>query len=115
MINGAHSIIYSSDPEADRVFVRDVLGFPHVDVGGGWLIYGLPPSELAFHPAETGGSHELFLMCNDINEFIAAMKDHDVACSDIQEQRWGRITGITLPSGARLRVYQPLHERPAAP
>ncbi|MBM3521853.1 MAG: extradiol dioxygenase [Alphaproteobacteria bacterium] len=112
MIIGAHSIIYSVDAEADRAFFRDVLKFPSVDVGGGWLIFALPPSEVAFHPAEANGKHEFYLMCEDINAFVSSMKKHDVKCSGIHEEHWGRLVKITLPGGGRVGVYQALHERP---
>jgi len=115
MITGAHSIIYSKDPEADRAFLRDVLKLPHVDVGGGWLIFGLPPAEVAVHPSEQSASHELYLMCDDIDRFIAAMKRQRIACDDIQDQRWGRLTHVVLPGGSRLGVYEPRHPRPEPP
>lgn len=112
MIIGAHSIIYSKDPDADRAFLRDIIGFPHVDVGGGWLIFGLPPSEVAFHPSERNGVHEFYLMCDDIVAFIGEMSAKRVGCSTIHEEPWGRLTDITLPSGGKLGVYQPHHQRP---
>ena len=115
MINGTHVIIQSVDAEADRAFFRDVLGLSHVDVGGGWLIFGLPPSEVAFHPAPANGTHEFYLMCADIDDFVASMSDRSVPCSDVHEEEWGRIVSITLPGGGRLGVYQPHHERPPAP
>lgn len=114
MINGAHSIIYSRDAEADRAFFRDVLGLNHVDVGHGWLIFALPPAEVAVHPAETGGTHELYLMCEDIEAFRDEMADRGIACSEVASQPWGMLTHITLPGGNQLGVYQPLHERPTA-
>lgn len=113
MIIGAHSIIYSVDPNADRAFFRDVLKFPSVDVGGGWLIFALPPSEVAFHPSEAVGNHEFYLLCADITAFASSMKEQKVECSAVQEERWGRLVHVTLPSGGRLGVYQALHERPA--
>ena len=112
MIDGAHSIIYSSDPEADRAFFREVLCLPNVDVGGGWLIFGLPPAEVAFHPAESGGKHELYLMVRNIDKFVGEMQRLSVPCSAIHHERWGRIIDITLPGGGALGVYEPLHERP---
>lgn len=112
MITGAHTIIHSTDPDADRAFFRDVLGFPHVDVGGGWLIFGLPPSEAAFHPAESGDGHELYLLVDDVEAFAASMGSQGVTCTPVQEQPWGRLVAITLPGGGELGVYQPLHERP---
>ena len=110
-IIGAHSILYSADAEADRAFLRDVIGFPNVDVGGGWLIFGLPPSEVAVHPGDND-EHEFYLMCDDIDAFIAEMKTKNVECGPLHEQPWGRLTQVTLPGGGKLGVYQPLHERP---
>src|SRR5256885_8913795 len=106
MINGAHSIIYSTNPDADRAFLKDVLGLPHVDVGGGWLIFGLPPSEVAFHPAPANGTYEFYLMCDDIDEFVRSMSRRSVPCSEVHEEEWGRIVSITLPGGGLLGVYQ---------
>lgn len=115
MINGAHVIIYSKDAEADRAFLREVLDLPHVDVGQGWLIFGLPPSEVAVHPAERGGDHELYLMCEDVEAFVDAMRTKGVSCSAVQDQGWGRLTAITLPGGGEIGVYEPKHERPVNP
>lgn len=112
MLIGAHSIIYSRDAEADRVFFRDVLRMPHVDVHGGWLIFGLPPAELAVHPAEENDHHEFYLICDDIEAFIAEMRERNVPCSEIHAQPWGLLTQITLPGGGKLGVYQPRHARP---
>ena len=113
MINGAHVVIYSTDPEADRAFFRDVLKFPNVDVGGGWLIFGLPASELGIHPSEGDKSHELFLMCDDIRRFVAMMKKRRVQCGPILRPSYGLVTVITLPGGGKLGVYEPRHERPS--
>jgi hypothetical protein len=116
MITGAHSIIYSKNPDADRAFFRDVLKFPHVDVGHGWLIFGLPPSEVAVHGTEdTGGTHELYLMCEDIEVFVADMRERKIECSDVNNAGWGLLTKITLPGGGKLGVYQPRHARPDQP
>ena len=112
MITGAHSIIYSKDAEADRAFFRDVLKFPFVEVHGGWLIFGLPPAEVAIHPDEENDVHEFYLMCDDINGFVAEMKSKNVECSDLHQQPWGALVQITLPGGGRLGVYQPRHARP---
>jgi hypothetical protein len=109
---GAHSILYSRNAEADRAFLRDVLEFPHVDVGHGWLIFGLPPSEVAIHPGEEGATQELYLMVDNVSAFIASMKSHGRDCTPISEQRWGSLTTLNLPSGAKLGVYQPKHARP---
>jgi len=111
MITGAHAILYSTNADADRAFLRDVIGFPSVDAGGGWLIFALPPSEVAVHPGDES-SHELYLMCDDVEAFMADMKKRRVACSEIQDLRWGRLTQVTLPSGASLGVYEPKHARP---
>jgi hypothetical protein len=112
MINGAHAIVYSTNPEADRAFFRDVLKLSHIDVGHGWLIFGLPPAEVAVHPAETNGRHELYLMCDDIEAFAAAMTQRGIACTAVQDQGWGRLSQVTLPGGGTLGVYQPRHARP---
>jgi hypothetical protein len=116
MITGAHSIVFSRDPEADREFFRDVLGLPHVDVGEGWLIFGLPPSEVAVHGAEeNAGSHELYLMCEDIDAFINHVRERELEAKDMQDQGWGLVTQVTLPGGGKLGVYQPRHDRPENP
>lgn len=112
MIVGAHSIIYSTKPEEDRAFFRDVLGLPNVDVGGGWLIFGLPPAELAVHPSERNDVHELYLMCEDANAFVARMRERSVACAPVRDAGWGLLTELILPGGGKLGVYQPRHARP---
>lgn len=114
MIFGAHIIIYSTDAERDRAFFRDVLKYPAVDAGHGWLIFALPPAELALHPADANGTHELYFMCRDVRAFIAEMAAQQVACSPIEEQRWGSITRLTLPGGGTIGVYQPKHPSPIA-
>ncbi len=112
MINGAHVVVYSRDPEADRAFVRDVLGLPAVDAGDGWLIFALPSSEVAFHPAEENDRHELYLLCDEIERFVEAMGERQIACSPVEERGWGRLTQVTLPGGGRIGVYQPRHAQP---
>ena len=112
MISGAHAIIYSTDADADRAFLKDVLGLPHVDTGGGWLIFSLPPSEVAVHPFERNDRHELFFLVKDIEAFIAKMRARKVMCGPIQEERWGRLTQVTLPGGGTIGVYQSLHAAP---
>lgn len=111
MINGAHIVIYSKDMEADRAFLKDVLGFRHVDVGHGWLIFALPQAEAAVHPAEAE-SHELFLMCDDLDAEIRRLQSHSIACEEPDQLSWGRMTHIRLPGGGRLGLYQPRHARP---
>jgi hypothetical protein len=112
MITGAHSIIYSTNPDADRAFFRDVLGLTHVDAGEGWLIFGLPPAEVAIHPSEKNDVHELYLICDDITLFASDTKKRGISCSAILDQGWGLITHVSLPGGGRLGVYQPRHPRP---
>jgi hypothetical protein len=112
MITGAHSIIYSTNPDADRAFLRDVLALPNVDVGHGWLIFGLPPAEVAVHPSEKNDIHELYFICDDIETFIARMKAHMIECEAVKNEGWGLVTHVTLPGGGRLGVYQPRHARP---
>src|SRR5207245_493169 len=112
MIIGARSIIYSTKPDADRSLLRDVFKLPHVDVGEGWLIFGLPPAEVAVHPSEKNDVHELYLMCDDIETFVREMRKRGVACGPVQDEGWGLLTQVTLPGGGQLGVYQPRHARP---
>jgi hypothetical protein len=114
MIAGAHSIIYSTDAEADRKFLRVVLKLTNVDVGHGWLIFGLPPAEVAVHPSEKNDVHEFYLMCDDIEAFIAEMANRGVACESVRDQRYGLFTQLTLPGGGKLGMYQARHVRPKA-
>ena len=113
MITGAHNIIYSENAEADIAFFRDILKLTNVDVGNGWLIFGLPPAEIAFHPAEENGRHELYLMCDNIQAFVKEMADKRVACSEVRDLRWGLLTSLTLPGGGTIGIYEPRHARPA--
>jgi hypothetical protein len=119
MIHGAHVLLYSTNPEADRGFFRDVLKYPHVDVGHGWLIFKLPPAELAVHPSDESqkaeaqnpsmlGAH-LYLMCDDLQATIRALKSKNVACTEIATERWGIRTTVKLPSGGQIGLYQPTH------
>jgi len=120
MFVGSHVLLYSDNPEADRGFFRDVLGFPFVDVGHGWLIFRLPPGEVAVHPTD-GEKHELvhaghrmlgaslYLMCDDLAAQIKLLKAKNVSCTEIEEERWGIRTTIKLPSGGELGLYQPKH------
>ncbi len=113
MLIGSHIIIESKDAEADKVFLRDMLGLPNTDAGGGWLIFGLPPSEVAIHPSSRNDKHEFYLICSDIEAFVAEMKRRGVACSPIQVLRWGKLIELRLPGGGKLGVYEALHARPA--
>ena len=112
MIHGAHSIIYSTHPEADRAFLSDVLGLPSVDVGEGWLIFGLPPSEVAVHPSTKNDIHELYFMCDDVEAFVRSMNEKQIPCAPVQNLGWGMLTRLKLPGGGELGVYQPRHARP---
>jgi catechol 2,3-dioxygenase-like lactoylglutathione lyase family enzyme len=113
MIYGAHVIIYSKDAEADRAFFRDVLRYEFVDAGHGWLIFALPPAELAMHPSDANDQHALYLMCDDVGQLLAELAEKQVPCSAVQEERWGSIIQVTLPGGGRLGIYQPKHPSPA--
>ncbi len=113
MITGAHSIVYSSDPEGVRAFFRDVLELPSVDAGHGWLIFALPPAEVAAHPTEGGGRHELYLMCDDIHATVEELRAKGVEVSNsVRAERWGLVTAIRLPGGAEVGLYEPRHPTP---
>jgi hypothetical protein len=110
MIFGMHTILYSKNADAVRLFFRDVLKFPSVDAGHGWLIFAAPPSELAVHPVEGPGYAELYLMCKDLDATVKSLQKKGVEFpSPITEQRWGRLTHICLPDGQTLGLYQPSH------
>ena len=110
MINGAHIILYSTDAKADRVFIRDVLGFAGVDAGDGWLIFKLPPAEIAVHPTDGPGKHEFYLMCDDLEKTLADLTDRGVTSRHpVSNQSWGLLASIQLPSGYELSIYQPHH------
>ena len=109
MISGAHVVIYTKNAEADRAFFRDVLGFPCVDAGQGWLIFALPAAEAAFHPAEQDGKHELYFLCTDLKTEMAALAAKGVKCSKVREERWGSLTEMRLPGGGAIHLYQPKH------
>jgi len=112
MLTGGHVIIYSRNPDADRAFLRDVLELTHVDIGRGWLIFGLPPSEIAVHPADENDRHEFYLMCDDVRAFVSAMRDRKIATDPIEQESWGMLTRVVLPGGGKLGVYEPRHARP---
>jgi hypothetical protein len=114
MISGVHFIIYSKNPQADRAFLRNVLNLPHVDVGHGWLIFGLPPAEVAVHPSDKNNVHEFYLLCDDVKKFVASMTKLNISCDEAQDQGWGVLTHLTLPGGGKLGVYEPRHARPNA-
>jgi catechol 2,3-dioxygenase-like lactoylglutathione lyase family enzyme len=109
MITGAHVIVYSKDPEADRIFFRDVLKFRSVDAGHGWLIFALPPAEAAFHPSEKNNVHELYFMCDDLKAAQKSFDEQKVSYGPVKEERWGSLIQLTLPGGGQVGLYQPKH------
>ncbi len=115
MIIGAHAIVYSTDADADRAFLRDVLRFPHVDAGEGWLVFRLPPTEVAVHPSEENDVHELYLMTDDVEALVGSMREQGIETSPIADRGWGRLTEVTLPGGGKLGIYQPRHRSPPPP
>jgi catechol 2,3-dioxygenase-like lactoylglutathione lyase family enzyme len=113
MINGAHAVIYTKDAEALRGFLRDTLGFPGVDAGGGWLIFALPPAELAAHPTDGDGHHELYLMCDDIESTVDELTGKGVEFTGpVSDEGFGLMTAIKLPGGGELGLYEPRHPTP---
>jgi len=114
MINGVHAIIFSTAAPELRAFLADALDMRSVDAGDGWLIFALPPAELAVHPAEAS-RHELFLLCDDLDATITQLEQRGVGLAGpITEHTWGRATAIALPDGSELGLYQPTHPRPPA-
>jgi hypothetical protein len=120
MIQGAHFLLYSTNPEADRAFFRDVLRFPYVDDGGGWLIFKLPASEMGIHPSDGSFQQQhgetaiagsvLYLMCDNVREMIQTLQSSGVNCASTQEEEWGISTTVALPSGGRIGLYEPKHK-----
>ena len=116
MITGVHAIVFSPEAEKVRAFFKDVLGLASVDAGGGWLIFALPPAELAVHPAESDGRHELYLMCDDIHATLAELRGKGVEVArDVADQGWGLLAAIRLPDGSEFPIYEPRHPPPLPP
>jgi hypothetical protein len=116
MINGAHAILYSNDADATRTTLAKILGTRSVDAGGGWLIFALPPAEVAVHPAEAGGRTELYLMTDDVAATVTALQAAGIEIArPINDQGWGLLTAITLPGGVELGLYQPRHPTATQP
>lgn len=109
MIIGAHTVIYSRDSQADRAFLRDVLGFTNVDAGNGHLIFKLPPSEIAIHPTEAQEFHEIYFMCDNLLNTIADLESKGIMCSGVSDEEWGKLTSIILPGGGSVGLYEPSH------
>jgi catechol 2,3-dioxygenase-like lactoylglutathione lyase family enzyme len=114
VITGAHVVIFSTDPDADRAFLRDVLDLPNVDAGDGWLIFGLPPAEVAVHPSDENDVHRFYLMCADIEALVAEMARQGIETGPVQDEGWGLLSQLTLPGGGKLGVYQARHARPVS-
>ena len=115
MFSAAHLVIYTKDAEADRAFFRDVLGFPFVDAGEGWLIFAMPPSEAAFHPSDSDDRHELYLVTDDLETTMAELAERGVECTEPRDQGWGILTTLALPGGGSLGLYQPRHPLAVGP
>jgi catechol 2,3-dioxygenase-like lactoylglutathione lyase family enzyme len=116
VITGIHAIVFSPAAEKVRAFFADVLGLASADAGGGWLIFALPPAELAVHPADGDGRHELYLMCDDIHATLAELRGKGVEVArDVSDQGWGRLAAIRLPDGEELPIYEPRHRSPLQP
>ena len=110
MIRGAHVILYSSDADADRAFLQELIGLPAVDAGGGWTILQLPPGEVAVHPADSSGAVELYLVCDDIDESVAELQARGVTFDGpVSDQGWGRLATMRLPGGGPLGIYEARH------
>jgi catechol 2,3-dioxygenase-like lactoylglutathione lyase family enzyme len=113
VINGVHAIIFSRDAEADRAFFRDVLDLPSVDAGDGWLIFSLPPAELAAHPTDRDAHHELYLMCEDVGATVEELGGKGVEFTrEIRDEGFGLMTALRLPGGGELALYEPRHPSP---
>ncbi len=116
MITGVHAVVFSQEAEKVRAFFRDVLRLSSVDAGAGWLIFAMPPAELAVHPADESGHHELYLMCDNIDATLAELKGKGVeVAADVSDQGWGLLAAIRLPDGGELAIYEPRHPSPLRP
>jgi len=116
VITGVHAVVFSREAEQVRAFLKDVLGLSSIDAGGGWLIFALPPAELAVHPADGDGRHELYLMCDDIHATLAELRRKGVEVArDVTDQSWGLLAAIRLPDGSEFPIYQPRHPSPRQP
>jgi len=116
VINGVHAVVFSREADKVRAFFADVLGLAAVDAGGGWLIFALPPAELAVHPTDGDGQHELYLMCDDIHATLAELRSKGVEVArEVSDQRWGLMAAIRLPDGSEFGIYEPRHPSPLRP
>ena len=113
MITGVHAVLFSEDAEAVRAFLRDILDLDSVDAGGGWLIFALPPAELAAHPSESSGRHQLYLMCDDIEATREELSSKGVEFTQpVSDEGWGLVTALSVPGGGELGLYEPRHPLP---
>lgn len=113
MITGIHAIVFSPEADKVRAFFADVLGMPSADAGAGWLIFALPPAELAVHPADGASRHELYLMCDNVEATLAELRGKGVeVAQDVRDQGWGLLAAIRLPDGSELPIYEPRHPSP---
>jgi catechol 2,3-dioxygenase-like lactoylglutathione lyase family enzyme len=113
VITGMHAIVFSPEAAKVRAFFADVLGMPSVDAGGGWLIFAMPPAELAVHPADGESHHELYLMCDNIQATLAELRAGGVEVArDVSDQGWGLLAAIRLPDGSEFPIYEPRHPSP---
>jgi len=112
MFNGGHVVIYSTDADADRRFLKDVVKLDHVDAGHGWLIFALPPTEIAVHPHASSGAHEFYLMCDDIHQAREALALNGIDSAEVVDEGWGVLSSFTLPGGSKVGFYEPRHQRP---
>jgi catechol 2,3-dioxygenase-like lactoylglutathione lyase family enzyme len=116
VITGVHAVIFTKDAEGLRAFLGDVLGFSSVDAGGGWLIFALPPAEIAAHPGDEEGRHELYLMCDDVEATVDELTGKGVEFTGpISDEGFGLVTALRLPGGGELGLYQPKHPSPFPP
>jgi catechol 2,3-dioxygenase-like lactoylglutathione lyase family enzyme len=116
VINRVHAIIFTRDAEADRAFFRDLLELPSIDAGDGWLIFSLPPAELAAHPTDRDAHHELYLMCEDVHATVEELSGKGVEfTSEISDEGFGLMTALRLPGGSELALYEPRHPSPLSP
>jgi len=116
VITGMHAIVFSRDAEKVRAFFADVLGMPSADAGGGWLIFALPPAELAVHPADGDSHHQLYLMCDDIHATLNELKAKGAeVAGEVSDQGWGLLAAVRLPDGSEFPIYQPRHPSPLQP
>jgi catechol 2,3-dioxygenase-like lactoylglutathione lyase family enzyme len=113
VITGIHAVVFSPEAEKVRAFFADTLGMPSADAGAGWLIFALPPAELAVHPSSGDSQHQLYLMCDDIHATLAELSGKGVEIAqEVRDQGWGLLAAVRLPDGSEFPIYQPRHPSP---